>query len=145
MHARTTATDLARWIEQQGGHWHVEGEPALTKSLPMPAPASSLVDALARRDGSLAMLLPEACLIAADASIRAEEIASAAHLVDGQRVFQLAWIDADGSLRDSWLLCEQSMRISAPDGDAECEARPTGARRASSAPGLGCCWSAWSS
>ncbi len=118
MHARTTASDLARWIEQQGGHWHVEGEPALAKSLPMPAPASSLVDALARRDGSLAMLLPETCMLAADASIRAEEIASAAHVIDGQRVFQLSWVDADGTLRDSWLLCEQSKRLSAPDSDA---------------------------
>lgn len=118
MHARTTASDLARWIEQQGGHWHVEGEPALAKSLPMPAPASSLVDALARRDGSLAMLLPDTSVLAAGASIPPEEIAAAAHVIDGQRVFQLAWVDTDGTLRDSWLLCEQSKRLSSPDSDA---------------------------
>lgn len=119
MHARTTAGDLARWLAQQGGHWHVEGEPALSKSLPLPTPASSLVDVLIRRDGELAMLLPDACPLVPDASLAPEQIANAAHLVDGARVFQLAWIEDGGELRDSWLLCEQrSVRGSYPDDDA---------------------------
>lgn len=120
MHARTTAGDLARWLAQQGGHWHVEGEPVLSKSLPLPTPASSLVDVLARREGELAMLLPDASSLVADASLSPAEIANAAHLVDGARVFQLAWVDdTSGELRDSWLLCEQrSVRGSYPDDDA---------------------------
>jgi len=119
MHARTTAGDLARWLAQQGGHWHVEGEPALSKSLPLPTPASSLVDVLTRRDGELAMLLPDASSLVADASLSPAEIANAAHLVDGARVFQLAWIEDSGELRDSWLLCEQrGVRGSYPDDDA---------------------------
>jgi hypothetical protein len=28
-------------------------------------------------------------------------------VIDGQRVFQLAWIQPDGALQDSWLLAEQ--------------------------------------
>ena len=119
MHARTTAGDLARWLAQQGGHWHVEGEPVLSKSLPLPTPASSLVDVLIRRDGELAMLLPGASPLAADAPLAPEQIANAAHLVDGSRVFQLAWIEDGGELRDSWLLCEQrSVLGSYPDDDA---------------------------
>lgn len=119
MHARTTAGDLARWLAQQGGHWHVEGEPVLSKSLPLPTPASSLVDVLIRRDGELAMLLPDASPLVADAPLAPEQIANAAHLVDGSRVFQLAWIEDGGELRDSWLLCEQrSVRGSYPDDDA---------------------------
>ena len=119
MHARTTAGDLARWLAQQGGHWHGEGEPVLSKSLPLPTPASSLVDVLIRRDGELAMLLPDASPLAADAPLAPEQIANAAHLVDGSRVFQLAWIEDGGELRDSWLLCEQrSVRGSYPDDDA---------------------------
>lgn len=99
----------------------------------MPAPASSLVDALGRRDGHLAMLIPDTSPVVADAVLRAEEIGAAAHLVDGQRVFQLAWIGDDGTAGDSWLLCEQrGFRISSPDSDAATQvlaafrARPKG-------------------
>jgi hypothetical protein len=122
MHVRTTATELAQWLEQQGGAWHVEGEPVLAKSLPLPTPASSLVEVLRRRsaDGSeLAMLAPETAALAADARISACEIATAAHVIDGQRVFQLAWIRPDGTVADSWLLAEQESKpASAGDGAA---------------------------
>lgn len=107
MHVRTTATELARWLEQQGGLWHVEGEPVLAKSLPLPTPASSLVDVLRKRTGDLAVLVPDTCDLAEDCAVGAPEIATAAHVVDGQRVFQLAWLSPDGTAQDSWLLAEQ--------------------------------------
>ena len=107
MHVRTTATELARWLEQQGGVWHVEGEAVLEKSLPLPTPASSLVDALRKREGDLEVLAPDTATLAPDCPVTASDIASTAHLVDGQRVFQLAWVGADGTAQDSWLLAEQ--------------------------------------
>jgi hypothetical protein len=110
MHVRTTATELAQWLEQHGGWWHVEGEPALSKSLPLPTPATSLVDVLRRRTpdvAALALLVPESSAFTEDASVTAHDMATAAHVIDGQRVFQLAWIAHDGSLADSWLLAEQ--------------------------------------
>lgn len=140
---RTTAKELARWLEQHGGTWHVEGEPVLEKSLPLPTPASSLVDALrkrADREGELAVLAPEtadgsdasspargasgasvAPLLAEGTAVTARDLAWAAHLIDGMRVFQLAWIGADGAAQDSWLLAEQgtaSSRTGADDGSA---------------------------
>jgi hypothetical protein len=122
MHVRTTATELARWLEQQGGTWHVEGEPVLAKSLPLPTPASSLVDVLRRRSADaadLAVLAPDAARFAEDASIGAHDIAATAHVVDGQRVFQLAWVRPDGTVADSWLLAEQQGRSGRVDnGDA---------------------------
>ena len=122
MHVRTTATELAQWLEQQGGSWHVEGEPVLARSLPLPTPASSLVDVLRRRSpdaSELAMLAPETTALAPDAPVSASEIATAAHVIDGQRVFQLAWIRPDGTVADSWLLAEQESKpASANDGAA---------------------------
>ena len=107
MHVRTTASHLARWLEQQGGLWHVEGEPVLEKSLPLPTPASSLVHALRKREGELAVLVPDTTTLAPDSEVTANELATAAHVVDGQRVFQLAWLAPDGTAQDSWLLAEQ--------------------------------------
>jgi hypothetical protein len=121
MHVRTTATELARWLEQQGGTWHVEGEPVLAKSLPLPTPASSLVDVLRRRApeaSELAVLAPETTTLAEDAAVSAHEIAAAAHLIDGQRVFQLAWIRPDGTVADSWLLAEQQSKPGSTDAGA---------------------------
>ncbi len=122
MHVRTTATELAQWLEQQGGVWHVEGEPVLAKSLPLPTPASSLVEVLRKRGpdaSNLAVLAPETTVLAPDVAVSADEIATAAHVIDGQRVFQLAWIRPDGTASDSWLLAEQQSRPgSADDGAA---------------------------
>jgi hypothetical protein len=122
MHVRTTATELAQWLEQQGGVWHVEGEPLLAKSLPLPTPASSLVEVLRKRGpeaSALAVLAPETTTLTADAAVSAQEIATAAHVIDGQRVFQLAWIRPDGTVADSWLLAEQQSKPgSAGDGAA---------------------------
>ncbi len=115
---RTTATELAQWLEQQGGQWHVEGEAVLAKSLPLPTPASALVEVLRKRTGDLSVLAPETSSLAADASIGAAEIASTAHVVDGQRVFQLAWIGPDGTAADSWLLAEQRGQVARGDSTA---------------------------
>ena len=118
MNVRTTAAELAQWLEHQGGLWHVEGEPVLAKSLPLPTPASSLVDVLRRRLGHLAILAPEASDLDPDSPVSAPEIASAAHMIDGKRVFQLAWLDADGTPQDSWLLAEQQGKPGKGDGGA---------------------------
>ena len=118
MHVRTTATELAQWLEQQGGLWHVEGEPVLAKSLPLPTPASSLVEVLRKRSGDLAVLAPETSTFAEDASVTAAEIAAVVHVVDGQRVFQLAWLEPDGTAQDSWLLAEQRGHSGKGDGGA---------------------------
>ena len=121
MHVRTTATELARWLERQGGVWHVDGEPVLAKSLPLPTPASSLVEVLRKRapDASdLAVLAPETTVLDADAPVNADEIATAAHVIDGQRVFQLAWIRPDGTVADSWLLVEQQSKPGRSDDGA---------------------------
>ena len=107
MNVRTTTTELALWLEQQGGLWHVEGEPALARTLPLPTPASSLVEVLRKRTECLAVLAPDASTLVEDATVSAGEIATTAHVVDGQRVFQLAWIHPDGTVADSWLLAEQ--------------------------------------
>jgi hypothetical protein len=117
MHVRTTATELAQWLEHQGGHWHVEGEPALAKSLPLPTPAYSLVDALRRRRGDLAILVPDVSDFAPDSAVSAPDIASTAHIVDGLRVFQLAWLGDDGTAQDSWLLAEQRGQAKSKGGD----------------------------
>ena len=110
MHVRTTANELAAWLERAGGVWHVEGEAKLAASLPLPSPASALVDVLRKRSGALAVLAPDASTLSAlddDAPVTARELSSAAHVVDGQRVFQLAWVHDDGVVQDSWLLAEQ--------------------------------------
>ena len=118
MHVRTTATELAQWLEQQGGVWHVEGEAVLSKSLPLPTPASSLVDALRKREGDLVVLAPETTTLAPDCAVTASEIATAAHVVDGLRVFQLAWMGPDGTAQDSWLLAEQRPQPGRADSGA---------------------------
>jgi hypothetical protein len=121
MHVRTTATELAQWLEQHGGTWHVEGEPLLAKSLPLPTPASSLVEVLRRRGpeaSELAVLAPETTTLAEDAPVSAHEIAATAHVIDGQRVFQLAWIRPDGTVADSWLLAEQESKPGSSDAGA---------------------------
>lgn len=110
MHVRTTATELAQWLELQGGSWHVEGEPVLSKSLPLPTTAQSLVHVLRKRgaDASdLAVLAPDAIALTSDAVVTSRELTSAAHVIDGKRVFQLAWVQPDGSAADSWLLVEE--------------------------------------
>ena len=108
MQARTTARDFARWLEQQGGSWHVEGEPTLARSLPVPAPAAALAEALVRRDGLLALLVPESAgHVPTGALLAMHELPLAAHDIEGQRVFQLAWIAPDGGQADSWLVAEQ--------------------------------------
>ncbi|MBX3190983.1 MAG: hypothetical protein KF819_28565 [Labilithrix sp.] len=107
MHVRTTATELARWLEETGGSWHIDGEPSLAKSLPLPAPASGVVDALRGRSGPIALLAPDDSGLEDGEPIRPESIGMAAHVVDGERVFQCAWIRPDGTLQDSWLLAEQ--------------------------------------
>lgn len=116
MHVRTTAADLARWLERHGGNWTVDGEPTLAQSLPMPAPASALADALRKRCGELVVLTPETCSAPAEALVGAADIGRAAHLVDGHHVFQLAWVTAEGT-RDSWLLAEHDKL--ADSGDVE--------------------------
>jgi hypothetical protein len=110
MHVRTTSSELAHWLEREGGVWHVEGETALAASLPLPSPASTLVEALRKRGGDLTVLAPDPSELSAlgeDAPVTARELSSAAHVVDGHRVFQLAWIQQDGTVQDSWLLAEQ--------------------------------------
>ena len=107
MHLRTTANELASWLERAGGVWHVEGEPKLAASLPLPSPASALVEELRRRSCALAVLAPETLTADEDAPVTARELSGAAHLIDGQRVFQLAWVHDDGVVQDSWLLAEQ--------------------------------------
>lgn len=115
---RTTATELARWIEQHGGVWHVEGEPMLSRSLPLPTPAQSLVEVLRKRQDEIVMLAPDTAPFTESAAIAAREIASAAHVIDGQRVFQLAWVRPDGVVADSWLLVEQRAPKARPDDGA---------------------------
>src|SRR6476661_4435487 len=121
MHVRTTAAELAHWLELQGGVWHVEGEPALSKSLPLPTTAGSLVDVLRRRGPGavdLAVLAPETSELPPDASVAARDLTSAAHVIDDKRVFQLAWIRPDGTHADSWLLAEQQPTVGRADGHA---------------------------
>jgi hypothetical protein len=137
MHVRTTATELAQWLEQQGGSWHVEGEPVLAKSLPLPTPASSLVEVLRKRGpdaSALAVLAPETTVLVPDAVVAADEIAAAAHVIDGQRVFQLAWIRPDGTVADSWLLAEQQSKPGRAD-DGAAARNVVAAFRASMSPG----------
>lgn len=107
MHVRTTAAELAQWLEETGGSWHIEGELTLSKSLPLPAPASGVVEALRRRTGEIALLAPEDCGLDDGDWIAPEDIGMAAHMIDGERVFQCAWLHADGTMMDSWLLAEQ--------------------------------------
>src|SRR4051812_40709229 len=107
MHVRTTSAELARWLEREGGVWHVEGEAVLAASLPLPSPASALVDVLRKRPRHLALLAPDTSDLREDSPVTLSELSSAAHIVDGQRVFQLAWVEDDGTVQDSWLLAEQ--------------------------------------
>jgi hypothetical protein len=106
MHVRTTATDLARWVEDRGGMWTVDGEPQIVGRLPVPAGATAIAEALAKRGGDLAVLLPDGSDLEDGALVTAADLARAAHLVDAHHVFQLAWIDAGGAVKDSWLLAE---------------------------------------
>ncbi len=106
MNVRTPVDELARWLEKNGGTWTVEGEPALAKSLPVPAPGSVLADALRKRGGELAIMAPDVGAFHENAVITHAQIRDAAFDMDGMRVFQLAWVDADGSTKDSWLIAE---------------------------------------
>jgi hypothetical protein len=112
MHVRTTAGDLARWLDQNGGVWTVEGEPALAQSLPVPTPAGILADALRERPGELVLLAPDGCALADEAYAGPAELRDASHDVDGNRVFQLAWVAPDGATKDSWLLAEHAVLLS---------------------------------
>ncbi len=106
MHVRTTAAELARWLDQHRGPWTVEGEPVLLKTLPVPTPGAILADALRKRGGELQILAPDVGAFLEDARIGHNELHDAAFDVDGNRVFQLSWIEADGTTKDAWLLCE---------------------------------------
>jgi hypothetical protein len=119
MHVRTSAAELARWLELEGGLWHVEGEPVLARSLPLPAPAVSLVEALRKSGGSVTVLAPDDSPVAQDGlEVSADNLSFMAHVIDGQRVFQLAWIRPDGTVADSWLLVEQDARSGRADSGA---------------------------
>lgn len=72
----------------------------------------------ARRGGELAVLAPETTTFTEDEAVAAHEISSTAHVVDGQHVFQLAWVRDDGTVADSWLLAEQLPRSQRGDGGA---------------------------
>jgi hypothetical protein len=106
MNVRTTVDELARWLEKHGGTWTVEGEPALARSLPVPAPGAVLAEALRGRGGHLAILAPDVGAFYENAAISYTQLREASFDVDGMRVFQLAWLDPDGTTRDSWLLAE---------------------------------------
>lgn len=112
MNVRTTAGDLARWLDENGGVWTVEGEPALAKTLPVPAPANILADALRKRQGELVLLTPDPCDLVDGAYAGPSELREAAHDVDGHRVFQLAWVGPEGDTKDSWLLAEHAVLLS---------------------------------
>ena len=92
MNVRTSAAELASWLDQQGGTWTLEGEPALAKTLPMPTPGRVLADALRKRGGELVLLAPDVGAFMENDTIVAKDIRNAAFDVDGQRVFQLAWL-----------------------------------------------------
>jgi len=113
---RTTAADLARWLERRGGNWSVDGEPVLARTLPVPTTAESLADALKSRQGELVVLVPDTCPLPEDSFVGPGDLATAAHMVEGQHVFQLAWVAAEGT-RDSWLLAEHDNMV--PSGDGE--------------------------
>jgi hypothetical protein len=117
MHVRTTAADLARWLERRGGAWSVDGEPVLARSLPVPTTADSLANALRGRGGELVVLVPDACALPEDAFVGPGDLHAAAHIVEGQHVFQLAWVTPEG-VRDSWLLAEHDHHVPSGDGEA---------------------------
>lgn len=117
MRAFTTSVDLARWLELVGGLWTVDGEPVLGQSLPVPASAAPLAEALRRRNGQIALLAPESCGLPEGTRLHAHEIERAAHWVEGHRVFQVAWVDASGAVTDSWLLAEHDHLAQSGDGE----------------------------
>jgi hypothetical protein len=47
-HYELPSTELARWLEAQGGWWNVDGDPLLTGRLPFPCPADELAAELRR-------------------------------------------------------------------------------------------------
>jgi hypothetical protein len=47
-HYELPSTELARWLEAQGGWWNVDGDPLLTGRLPFPCPADELAHELRR-------------------------------------------------------------------------------------------------
>ncbi len=121
MYVRTTSMELARWLEREGGLWHVEGEATLAAALPLPAPATMLVEALRKTSAHLSVLAPDRSELAdlgEDAPVTERELTGAAHVVDGQRVFQLAWVRQDGTVQDSWLLVEQRRQTGRVDANA---------------------------
>lgn len=105
MFVRTTAEELARWLERAGGNWQVDGEPSL-KHLPQPAPAHGLAAAVRKRREELAVLAPAECPFPEGAIVGERDLVRVAHDVNGSSVFQLAWIGADGAPGDSWLVAE---------------------------------------
>ncbi len=118
MRAFTTAVELARYLELVGGRWTVEGEPVIGRTLPVPASAGPLAQALRAHPGRLALLLPDSCKLQDGTSLRANEIEQTAHWVDSHRVFQLAWADeVTGLVTDSWLLAEHDVLAQSGDGE----------------------------
>lgn len=107
MFVRTTAQELARWLERAGGNWQVDGEPSL-EHLPQPAPAHGLAAALRKRRDELAVLAPDECPFPEGAVLGEHDLVRAAHDVNGSSVFQLSWIGPDGVSGDSWLVAEHS-------------------------------------
>ena len=107
MFVRTTAQELARWLERAGGNWQVDGEPSL-KHLPQPAPAHGLAAALRKRVEELAVLAPTGCPFPEGAIVGERDLVRAAHDISGSSVFQLAWIGPDGVPGDSWLVAEHA-------------------------------------
>ena len=102
---RTTAAELARWLERAGGYWQVHGEASL-RHLPQPAPAATLAAAVRQRNDALTILAPDGCPIAEGTVIGDRDLVRAAHDIDGHSVFQLAWVGADGAPTDAWLVAE---------------------------------------
>lgn len=136
MHLRTKAEDLARWLERQGGNWTVDGEPSLVRTLPVPASASSLAEVLRRRPSQLLVFAPETCGLPEHAYVGAAQLPTAAHLVDGHHVFQLAWVTPEG-VKDSWLLAEHDKTAPSDDGEATATRIVAGFRQAWPIPSIG--------
>jgi hypothetical protein len=136
MHLRTTADDLARWLERQGGNWTVDGEPSLVRTLPSPTSAVSLAAVLRQRQGELLVFAPETCALPEHAYVGHAELPATAHLVEGHHVFQLAWVSPEGA-RDSWLLAEHDKMAPSGDGEATATRIVAGFKQAWPSPNIG--------
>jgi hypothetical protein len=135
MYLRTTAEDLARWLERHGGSWTVDGEPTLARALPAPASAPALAQALRGRPGDLVVFAPETCALAEQALVGLGELPQAAHIVEGHHVFQLAWVTDEG-VKDSWLLAEHDKQAQSGDGEATAARIVAGFRQAWPSPSI---------